>query len=1020
MNARTLSQFMLANITLVIDRQGQIRELTAGAQPAPGEVVVTVGDGANPQVTAQEVLGDEGQTPLNLDFDAEIANIIAQLEDGVDPTLNPDQATAAGGTNGSALGTSGTVIMQLASLIAATAFSTEGFARSSLSQTESLNEDLVQDEPPTITAIPFAVEDVPNILPVFTESEYTSEDGEDDNYFVDDSEEGGDTNYSYYFTYQENSPTGAVVGQVAATDVDSDDATLTYEITNNVTVTIDGVDYDAYGIDNNGNIYLTDEGAQAFTNDFEDKSGEGGLADNSHILEVTVTDINGGTAIATVYLEESNQVSGSYVLEEVNETDSPVMVDIAVQVPEAGDIPEFVLGAYAPTSVNQVGDFSLPDGFDNPEDFGTLTYTESGWKFEASDAFNSMNTGDSLTLSFEVTSDDGAIHKVDVKINGTNDAPVFEGTIYTDATSEDGYNPGNSFDEAEAVEGEDPTIATYSFYYDENSDKDDVIGKVQASDVDNENLIYAITENISVTVDNQTFDLYEINPETGEISLTALAAELYANYEDADNDHQITVSVRDVFGEEGSETYGEPVYATVNLYERNVNEAPKGEDFTVSVGSESDYIQVVFETGVNTEGDHISDEDVDFFSQNPTYRADYEPNSDSQHDSNQDLYSDQTLSIYLTALPEYGSLYVKDGDSYTRIEDSNLYGGVDAIAYDPNSIYYKVDDPSDFTMSIDNVEEAGDGVYSFKLVNGAVVTVSATSTHGDDNKGQVTLETNPGNSENNQGIGFGVDRGNGIGSGETLIFDLSDNPLYSVDFGIDGLNSNHMATVVYTYLDGTSSEPYSYGNGSLSQSSEGVYSVSDDNPIVRIEFYPSEHTNGGNSGSNYVVTYISGEEAVVNDPTFEYTVVDSEGAMPVDEDDNVVTYEVTLDVENGVNIVYADTGDDTLEGDDRSNIFTWLDSALDNSTDTVKNFTLGTDTIEIGSILTDESTEQDIAQLLANEDIVVSRDNNDVVLTVNHGEGEQQTIVIEDIYTIGTEFAAADLLADLAKVSESA
>lgn len=142
--------------------------------------------------------------------------------------------------------------------------------------------------------------------------------------------------------------------------------------------------------------------------------------------------------------------------------------------------------------------------------------------------------------------------------------------------------------------------------------------------------------------------------------------------------------------------------------------------------------------------------------------------------------------------------------------------------------------------------------------------------------------------------------------------------------------------------------------------------------------------------------------------------------MPLDENSEVVTYQVSLDVENAYesNVVYANTGNDELVGDDGTNIFTWLDSALDNSVDTVKNFTVGTDSIEIGSILTDQSTEADIGALLSSNVIQATTSDNDVVLTVNHGEGEQQTIVIEDIYTVGTEFVAADLLADLAKVSE--
>ena len=55
MDTRTLTPFMLANVTLVIDRNGQFREQAAGTPLRPGEVVVQVSDDASPQVTAELV-----------------------------------------------------------------------------------------------------------------------------------------------------------------------------------------------------------------------------------------------------------------------------------------------------------------------------------------------------------------------------------------------------------------------------------------------------------------------------------------------------------------------------------------------------------------------------------------------------------------------------------------------------------------------------------------------------------------------------------------------------------------------------------------------------------------------------------------------------------------------------------------------------------------------------------------------------------------------------------------------------
>lgn len=905
MNARTLSQFMLANITLVIDRQGQIRELTAGAQPAPGEVVMTVSDDANPKVQAQLIQANDQQTPLNIDD--EVAQILAQLEQGVDPTLNPDQATAAGGANGSSPTDTGTIDMTLAEVLAQTAFDTHGLQDPGLSQTQSLAIDLVIAQAlapiaPVVNAAVLDVDEAPYFVDV------PSDDPQDSS--TDDDEDGKVD--SYTFGYNENSTVDDLIGTVQA--IDPENGTVTYRIDP------DSEDAAYFSINENGQIYLTEEGVKAFTNDFE--AGD----DNQHRINVIASD-----------------------------------------------------------GVNEV--------------------------------------------SIQVT-----LNELDV-----NEAPYFVDTSYTDSTvttdEPDNFVSGNGFTSAS-----EDSSAAYKFYYDENTEAGVTIGQVQANDVDNDgsSLSYAITTNVMVNVDGVEYELFQINAETGEISLTAKGAELYTNdYEKALNDHSIQVSATEVFppSEEGGDvSYGYTVYTTVDLFERNVNEAPVGENFTLDVTDaegvlfdfgddkgEVKLVRVVFDNNLVPSEDHISDVDVDYLSTNPTLDDPY-----------QDLIQSQELSIYITELPSIGSLYYwnEDQSTYVLIEESDLYveGNDSPTMFDPDSIFYKAGEPGDFTIDKDTTgtqSESGDVVYT--LSNGALITVSATSDQGNgNNKGIVTIETNNGNANNNQGEGFGVDGGNGIGNGETLIFDLSANPLSSVSFGVDGLNSNHQATVVYTYLDGSKSEPMYYGDGSVSQSAAVSYSAPDaDNPIVQIEFIESAHIGGSesNSGSNYVVSYISGEEAVLNDPVFEYTVVDSEGAMPLDENSEVVTYQVSLDVENAYesNVVYANAGNDELVGDDETNIFTWLDSALDNSTDIVKNFALGSDKIDVRDILEEDGNDaNNLQQLVDNIDVSVV--DNDVTLVVTHDAGEQN-IVIENLdltaYEGGGSFDAAAFLNDVLKTTDT-
>ncbi|NIY93823.1 cadherin repeat domain-containing protein [Vibrio diazotrophicus] len=721
MNARTLSQFMLANITLVIDRQGQIRELTAGAAPAPGEVVVTVGDGANPQVTAQEVLGDDGQTPLNLDFDAEIANIIAQLEDGVDPTLNPDQATAAGGTSGSALGTSGTVIMQLASLIAATAFSTEGFARDGAGETESLN-----------------------------------------------------------------------------------------------------IDFQAFAAE-------------------------------------------------------------------------PVVL--------AADEPIIPLDENSP--------------------------------------------------------------------------PVFIGTEYTtDNDDED----GNEF-----IPASESDQAMYSFYYDENTPSETVIGQVLAADSDaGDNLVYAFV--------GEGYDFLEIDPDTGVIKLVYDPdGDWKPNYEDMDNDFVIQVSV--------SDGNNDPVIADVKLFERNVNEAPQAENFTITVNGDEESIPIIFDTTFGADDDYISDEDVDYLAANPI------DINDENYDEFQDVITSQELFVVVTSLPDSGTLWYTDGENDPiEITQSDIDNSTQFIA---NNITFV---PGDGILTID--EQNGEDLLS--------------GTHQGNPAEVVYVDVN---GQQYFGEGYGVTKseegegaGGGINKPENLIVDLSDNQLSSVEFTLQGLNPNHGVFVTYTLsVDGNDvTVPTTYY-----ADSDGVTYDEATNTFV-VNYEPSEGTITGidftttPNGSSYVVNSISGEEVPADD-SFTYYVVDSDG---LESGGKTVTLDyVDQEVDSDDSgVVSATLGNETLVGDEQDNVFTWLDNVLDNSTDTVTHFDIGNDRLEIGSILTEDSTSDDIEALLDSGKVQVGNDGDSVTLSVESNDGETQVIVIEDIdvssYDTLSGFDATAFLNDVLKTNE--
>lgn len=816
MDARTLSQFMLANATLVIDRQGQIRELAAGTAPAPGEVVVTVGDGANPQVTAEEVPGSE-QGALNLNFDDEIAQIIAQLEEGADPTLNEDQATAAGGDAGSSLVDSGTVVMTLASVIAATAFSTEGFTRESLSQTQSLNEDLVVDEPLAIPtqSTPF----VPLSEPADSETERT------------------------------------------------------YAETNQPIV-------------------------ETIALDFELEDGE----------------------------------------------EEPVFDD-------------------------NIGPFVV-------EGFGSLTYSDGEWTFEAVSAFNELNVGDQETGQFEVTDIDGGTHVVNVIITGTNDAPVFTGTIEPASFDVFGQDTqvSNSYSEANG----------YVFHYYENHG-DSAIGQIAATDVDDEDseLLYSIVDGKGE--EDIAYSLYFTIDNDGYIYLTDAGREAFTNdFESAQNLHQLQVKVTDPGGAVD--------IVTVSLQELEVDTPPEAESFTQTL-TDSSEIAIVFNND-DSDDDHISDIEDD------------DPEG-------------EPLGIVIGSLPNSGMLYYLDPEGGRREitqEDINTQ-----TVFENNLITYEPTPVSE----------------SFELDYNLNSLVSAVHLTGNGSK-PATVVWQYSNPSDYSGTGFGVSSsensngsGQGIGKSEILTIDLTQNMLSDVSFTLDGINPNHGASVTYTYLLNGEISTETIGYSGNSESTLGVtYSAPTGGAIVQIDFTTS--TNG----SNYTVNDLTGTGVpTVEDDSFIYKAIDSENQLSEDAESDDGFSTVTLDaysefdgyamrVPDTVDYsVDAQQGADLMYGlDQQSNIFTWLDDALDQSTDIVKNFEFGNDKIDITDILEEDGNDDNNLQQLV-DSIGVEIVENDVTFTVTHDGGEQSIIIEDgvDIFNItSAEDVTADLLSQILKTTDAA
>ena len=1001
MNTRTLASTMLANVTLIIDRNGQFREQAANMPLRPGDVVVQVSEGPNPQVTAELV---SPTNTANTNLDGEIAQIIQQLELGADPTQNPDLATAAGGTNGSSLTASASISRTGDEVLASTSFDTSGLEGLGLSATQSLAlADLVADtvttlllsgsdsaeadetdEPVTLegvlqvegadglTFIPqqdeagdfgqFSIDADGNWVfvansafdelntgdSIIDQFQVVGTDGSthtvtvtingtnDVPVFVDVNDEG-----DYSFSYDEGQTEGQTIGQVSA--IDPDNEVLAFSIKNNVQ---DEQGNDLFQINSEtGEISLTAAGAASLANDYE-------LPDNTHSIVVTVTEVDANgtpqSADVDVILSELDIDDNAPVFTP-NDPDNPDGAQYAFEYNENSTVND-VLGTVQATDADgEDVTYSIKqnvfDGDNNPlftidEESGEIRLTAEGVAAFANDFELNPNEHTLIVTATEVAGL-GAQQSTDIpveltELNLDDNAPVFDPN--------------------------DPDENRYVFNYYEGRVITSELGRVSASDADGERVTYSITQNV---YDNG-MALFTINAVTGVISLTSEGVAAFTNnYELATNTHNLVVTATE---DEGLGIV-KSTDIDVILNELNVDDAPIAENFTVLL---SDNVEstIVFDSDDPLQ-DHISDVDDDA--------------------------ANIQVMIVLTSLPETGTLLYTDEFGVTReLTSADLYvEGGDKVLLDPHYISFV---PAGDEVVIGSSEDGSltdneDGTYTFTLENGSQVEISASKVNGNRT---VTSDVEL-YEHNTQGTGFSVEGGGGINSTETLTVDLSDNPFYKVSFAVDGLNNNHVATVTFTFLDGSTHVEYYDVN-------QTDYSYVSSQPIVQMDF--SASSNDGTSGSNYVVTYLSGSEVVTEDTSFNYMAVDSDdqlsnqATVTLDADSTTPSFDVVIG-EDGEPTIHAQMGNDLLIGyGGQADVFTWLDAALDNSTDVVKNFERGSDTLDLTSVLSDDETFNDLLAKISIDE--VESGDEDLTLRVDHDGGEQ-TIIIEngvDIFDI--------------------
>ncbi|GAJ75106.1 T1SS secreted agglutinin [Vibrio sp. JCM 18905] len=334
-----------------------------------------------------------------------------------------------------------------------------------------------------------------------------------------------------------------------------------------------------------------------------------------------------------------------------------------------------------------------------------------------------------------------------------------------------------------------------------------------------------------------------------------------------------------------------------------VNDKPDSEDFKHV--ADAQLTHVVFDTDTKPLGsgdsqDHIADVEDDL--------------------------KGNDLHVRITELPTSGTLFFKDSDG-----ELHEIKEVSDTLYDKDSLYYEADNvgfllgikdrpntpnSSESTTDFNNwggLSEDGGSSHSRTehLANGASITISSDSGELAQYNRQVS----------HIGNGIADNDGQGIEKGETITIDLSNNPVGSVNLGLDGLGGlfdygdDNAALITVTYLDSNNvqqTQTFEFlkpeGNFMLFQETSVGYgkdlALPEGSVITQLDFSTK---NEGNWELRYV-------EGVPAEDSFGYVAVDSESGVSDPSTVNIVNEMLDGNVaENGPSLSVV--GDSVTEGD---------------------------------------------------------------------------------------------------------
>lgn len=623
----------------------------------------------------------------------------------------------------------------------------------------------------------------------------------------------------------------------------------------------------------------------------------------------------------------------------------------------------------------------------NTTQLGELSIAASGsWIYKVNnDDVQYLGEGESVTETYVVTASDGTTSEITIVINGADDSS-----------------------EISVGEGD--------------SDTGSVIEDV---DADEESNHLEVTGTLTIT-DNDLNDVPRFNPtgvftslgSTGVSALGTLAITESGLWTyTVNNDLVQHLNTGEEITERYSVTSTDGAEHIIEIAINGTNDVPVATGFSVDASGEPH--QSGGGEGVIQYGD--IETPITFNSAT----AAQDRISDIEDDHNE-----VDLHIVIKALPTSGTLLYTNSDGVTReVVESDVSG---ETQFDHSGLSYVAGAGEAFLLGItdvpnDDTPVSEDGFYNWgsavegsggmrrevELANGSSIYVEIDNPNNKPLK-QYNAE------QSHVGYGIGDSDGRGINRDETLTIDFAQNPISEVRFGLDGLgpvfeedNPNVVRAVFYFVGGGSETVEYEKEPGETGVERlfyEFTYS-SPGQVIEQVEF--------SNPKGSWELRYIGGD-LEVNQDSFDYQVVDSTGEVSSVETvtlnvEGATAYQVLSDPESSDFV--AGLGNEILIGNDADNIFQWVDSALDNSVDVVKEFTVGEDLLEFSDIL-DATGSDSVDDFIPKIDVELQGDN--LVMSVEHDGGEQ-TIVLEDVkdqlidHVVDSSFDSISALGELIK-----